>query len=291
MQGSATRAVGLVTMLLTTVIGCGDGQSPVLSTEDSVPSTGGQRFDASSAGTITGRVLWTGPVPSVPPLIEQPNMAGPVFDKEKTLWPNPNAPLINADSHAVQGAVIFLRGVDAGRSRPWDLPPVRIVQQGQQFHVRQGDDDGKVGFVRRGDAVEMVSADTVFHSLHAGGAAYFTLAFPDPDKPRRRRLDNKGVVELSSAAGRFWMHGYLFVDEHPYYTRTAADGRFQLTDVPPGRYEVVCWLPDWREERHERDPETSLVTRLYFREPWETVRPVEVQAKGRAMVEFKVSAP
>jgi len=93
-------------------------------------------------------------------------------------------------------------------------------------------------------------------------------------------------VELTSAAGHFWMRGYLFVDDHPYYVRSDAEGRFRLTNVPPGHYEVVCWRPDWREERHERDPESSLVTRLFFRPPLESARPIQVLPKGTAAVEL-----
>lgn len=276
-------------LLLAAALGC-DGTYP--QPRDATPAAdAGHLFDPATAGTITGHVRWVGEPPSVPPLIERPNLMGPVGNKETRAWPNPNAPAIDAKTHGVRGAVVFLRGVDPSRARPWDLPPVRVVQQGQQFRVRQGGGDGQIGFVRRGDAVEMVSADPVFHSLHAGGAAFFTLAFPDPDRPRTRRLSAPGVVELTSAAGYFWMRGYLFVDDHPYYIRTDAEGRFRLTDVPPGRYEAVCWLPDWREERHERDPETSLVFRLFFRPPLEVVRPVEVLPKGSCEVEFELSVP
>jgi hypothetical protein len=276
--------------LLAGALGCGDARTPPAAAP--APSTeAGRLFDLDTAGTVEGRVRWAGDEPSVPPLIERPNITGPESDRKSIAWPNPNAPVIDAKTHAVRGAVVFLRGVDPRRARPWDLPPVRVVQQGQQFHVRQGDEDGRVGFVRRGDSVEMVSADAVFHSLHAGGAAFFTLAFPDPDRPRTRPLASPGLVELTSAAGYFWMRGYLFVDDHPYYARTGADGRFRLEKVPPGRYEVVCWLPDWREQRHERDSETSLVTRLFFRPPLESVRPVEVTPKGAAAAEFEWKAP
>jgi hypothetical protein len=275
-------------LLLAAALGC-DGAPP--QPPDAPPAAARRLFDPATAGAITGHVRWVGEPPSVPPLIQRPNLMGPVGNKETRAWPNPNAPAIDTKTHGVRGAVVSLRGVDPGRARPWDLPPVRVVQQGQQFHVRQGDGDGQVGFVRRGDAVEMVSADPVFHSLHAGGAAFFTLAFPDDDRPRTRHLADRGVVELTSAAGYFWMRGYLFVDDHPYYVRTDAEGQFRLTGVPPGHYEAVCWLPDWREERHERDPETSLVFRLFFRPPLKAVRPIEVPPKGSAMLEFELSAP
>jgi hypothetical protein len=281
---SANRAaMGLAVLLLGGALGCGDARPQTPPGGPAPPPDAGDLFDPASAGTITGRVCWAGEVLSVAPLV-----AGP----EKTAWPNPNAPVIDAKTRGVKDTVVFLRGVDLRRSRPWDHPPVRVVQRGQQLHVLQGEDDSALGFVRQGDAVELVSADSVFHSLHASGAAFFTLAFPDAsDRPRTRRLSERGVVELTSAAGYFWMRGYLFVDDHPYYARTDAEGHFTLTGVPPGRYEVICWLPDWREERHERDPETSLVTRVFFRPPLESVRAVELGTKERRAVQFELSAP
>ena len=284
------RGVMATILLAAGVLGCGDArpQSPAVETPSSEAS---RQFDLATAGSVSGCVRWTAEVPVVPPILEPVNPFIPSGPRDKTPWPNPNAPVIDPATHGVQGAVVYLRGVDASRSRPWDLPPVRVVQEGRQIHVRQGPSDLLVGFVHRGDPVEMISADPVFYSLHAGGAAFFTLAFPDPDRPRMRRLTERGVVELSSAAGQFWTRGYLFVDDHPYYTRTDAAGGFDLTGVPPGHYEAVCWLPDWHEARHERDPETLLVTRLFFRPPWETVRPVEVSPNGTTTVEFAVAPP
>ena len=89
-------------------------------------------------------------------------------------------------------------------------------------------------------------------------------------------MDRKGVVELSSGAGQFWMRAYLFVDDHPYYARTDAAGGFGLAQVPPGDYDLVCWLPDWREASHELDADTCLVSRLTFRPPLRVVKRVHV---------------
>jgi hypothetical protein len=202
---------------------------------------------------------------------------------------NPNAPAVQPRSRGVVGAVVYLKGVDPERARPWDWAPVTVEQRGRQFHVLQGKSATRIGFVRRGDAVTMVSRDPVFHALHAGGAAFFTLAFPDAGRSSVRRLNDKGLVELTSAAGYYWMRAYLFVDDHPYYARTDARGRFTLRGVPPGRYRLVCWLPDWRERRHERDPESGLVTRLYFRPPRTKTKPVTVPPKGTVEGHFHFS--
>ena len=134
------------------------------------------------------------------------------------LWDNPNKPRVDPHTRGVGNAVVFLRGVDPQRARPWDHPPVCVEQADYRIEIRQGQAHSAYGFVRRGERVEMVSTQEAFHSLHAGGAAFFTLAFPDPNEPCSRHLNEKGVAELTSAAGYFWMRGYLFVDDHPYYT-------------------------------------------------------------------------
>src|SRR5262249_59710045 len=103
-----------------------------------------------------------------------------------------------------------------------------------------------IGFVRRGDAVTLVSRQALFHTLRARGAAFWTLTFPDPDRPLVRHFDRPGLVELSSAAGYYWMHAYLWVSDHPYLTLTDAAGRWELAGVPPGDYELAVWLPPWQ---------------------------------------------
>ncbi len=246
-------------------------------------------FDPATAATIHGRVTWSGELPTVPPFEVWPIPLEENGPRSKRLEPNPNAPAIDPATRGVADAVIFLRGVEAARSRPWDHAPVRVEQRDQQFHVLQGGRDGRTGFVRRGDAVAMISRDPLFHALRAEGAAFFTLMFPDPDSPLSRRLTEKGVVELSSAAGRYAMRAYLFVDDHPYYTRTDAAGRFTLDRVPAGKYDVVCWLPNWHEAGHERDPDSAIINRLTFYKPVELVQPAAARPGKNTDLVFHIS--
>jgi hypothetical protein len=248
----------------------------------------GIHFDAKTAATISGQVTWKGAVPHVGPFRVRFNQPPDSPPQPKLFLENPNAPAVATNCRGVANAVVFLRGLDPQRSKRWDLPEVVVEQRDRRFHVRQGKADGHIGFVRRGDAVAMVSRDAFFYSLHAGGAAFFTLAFADPDQPVSRRLTEKGLVELTSGAGYFWMRAYLFVDDHPYYARTDAQGRFTLDEVPPGSFEVVCWLPSWRVQRTERDPESGQVSRLSFGRPAEIVKPVTVKPGGKHTVLFRV---
>src|SRR5262245_346146 len=210
--------------------------------------------------TLSGRVIWDGPPPSVPPVKAlRPKSGGGVVSVTR---PHPNVPRIDLATHGVAGAVITLRGIDPLKAKPWDHPPVQIELHDESPLVRQGDaPPDNVGFVRPGDAVTRVSRQTQFHLLRARGAAFWSLTFPDAERPRTRRLAAEGRVDLTSAAGHYWMHGYLFVSDHPYWARTAADGRWELRDVPPGEYEVIVWLPSGRGVRMERDPESGAVAR------------------------------
>ena len=122
----------------------------------------------------------------------------------------------------------------------------------------------------------MVSLDHTFYALQARGAAFFTLSFADSDRPRTRSLDRNGVVELTSNAGHFWMRGYLFVSDHPYFTRTAADGSFELPQVPPGEYQLVCWMPDWHTAERELDADTWQIAKMTFYPPKMKRRKVKV---------------
>lgn len=275
---------------LLVILGCGDVSAVTEKNSPHPVPEAGTAFDLATAGTIQGRVVWDGDVPVVAPMEVQPNpLAGEVLQK-KQVRPNPNAPLIEPDSKGVGNAVVFLRGIDPRHGRCWDQPPVRVEQRNCELHIIQGNTDSHVGFVRRGDEIEMVSRDRCFHSLHAGGTAFFTLTFPDPDRALRRPLNEKGIVELTSAAGYFWMRAYLFVDDHPYYARTNAHGGFVLRHVPPGSYELVCWMPSWAKARHERDPESGCVARLFFHSPVCQSRPM-ILAPGEAKeVTFVVSA-
>jgi len=246
-------------------------------------------YHAAAAGEITGRVEWTGPLPVAPPFQAPVTPLAERTRGPKRDWPNPNAPLVDSKNHGVGNAVVYLRGVDPRRARPWDLDPVHVELRDYQMHVRQGNSDGPYGFVRRGDRIELESKQNVLQTLQAHGADYFALTLPQEGTTRGRVLDHNGVVELSSNAGQFWMRAYLFVDDHPYYTRTDGDGRFTLPKAPPGDYDLVCWMPDWREAKHEIDADTRLVERMTFRPPLQVARRVHIDAGATATAGFTLS--
>jgi hypothetical protein len=283
-------ACSLALLGTTCLVGCDVDALPGEGSLADSPPPETSLFDPSAAGLIEGQVCWQGEVPAVreyrapvSPLSEQVGGA-------RSTWPNPHVPVIDPATRGLDGAVVFLRGIEPRRARPWDHPPVLVVLRDYQIHVCQGDSDGRVGFVRRGEVVTMESRHKGFQSLQARGADFFARVFPEHGSPCTRRLDCPGIVELSSGAGHFWMRGHLFVVDHPYYARTDRQGRFRLPQVPPGRYELVCWLPDWHEAERELDADTALICRLTFRPPLELSSPVEVRSGESCSVALFIAA-
>jgi hypothetical protein len=269
--------------------GCDDAPPVAENPSESLTEIGGD-FDPATAGTLNGRVIWDGAVPDVAPYRATLTPSGIHAAEERHLWPNPNAPKIDLRSKAVAQAVVFLRGVDPRKAAPWNHAPVRVELRDYQIHVFQGEREEKSAFLRRGDSMTMVSLQDAFHSLQVRGASFFTRAFPDAEQPCRQRFDRAGVIELMSGCGYFWMRGYVFVADHPYFTHTDSNGHFVLPQVPPGQYELVCWLPDWHEAGHERDADTGNLCRLTYRSPVEVVQPIRIAPGQTQTVRFLLPA-
>ena len=52
-------------------------------------------------------------------------------------------------------------------------------------------------------------------------------------------LKRAGTVRVDCDA-HGWMEGWIYVVDNPYYAVTGADGKFTISDVPPGEYKLVA---------------------------------------------------
>jgi hypothetical protein len=262
---------------------------PIAQPERAAESPVASRFDPATCGRASGRVTWSGERPTLIPFIYgSPNPDG---NFTLLMMSNPNAPAIDERTRGVARAVVFLRGIDPALAKPWDHPPARIELKDRGIRIVQGEASGRSGFVRRGDAVEMRSAEPVFHILRARGAAFFSLTFPEPDQPLSRSFDSLGRVELSSGAGYYWASADLFVVDHPYCVLTDSEGRYAFDHVPPGSFEVVAWHPNWDVLKQERDPESGLTFRQTYAKPREKSAKIRMEPGAAVEANFSLSAP
>jgi hypothetical protein len=176
-------------------------------------------------GTIEGRVVFNGVVQTRKII---PNKDLEVCDGIR------DEPLIvvGAD-HAVLNAVVYLTQVAKGKAWPAAGKTPELTNRNCRF-------DPEVQVIRAGP-LEVVNDDPMLHNTHGyyGKRTAFNMALPNKGQRIPTELTRPGTVRIDCDA-HGWMEGWIYVVDNPYYAITGADGKFSITDVPPGNYTLVA---------------------------------------------------
>lgn len=241
-----------------------------------------QVVTVTDGGTITGTVKWSGPVPHTVAvaITKDPQICDPEGKGKAEL-----DRLIVGPDGGVENTVVYLKSISSGKA--FDFPAGR--RSLDQKHCRY---EPHIMIVPQQGQLEMKSSDATLHTVHMDGAATYNLPFPFPDKPVSRSMNNAGVVNLKCNGGHTWMNAEVMVAAHPYYAVTDASGRFSLTDVPAGEYELVAWHEGWNILREENSFDVlteAKVGRAVFSQPRTWEKPVRVSPGATASVNFTLS--
>ncbi len=236
----------------------------------------------SNPGTIAGTVKWSGPAPRLPefPITKDPQVCDPASHKKVDL-----ERLLIGPQGGVANTIVYLKDVTSGKAM--DIPqPRRFLDQKQCRY------EPHILLVPSDADIQMKSSDAVLHTVHMDGAATFNLPFPFINQVTSRKLSSPGLINLKCNGGHVWMNAEVMVVPHPYYVVTDKSGRFELTGVPPGEYEIVAWHEGWSVigQQHAFDVLTQVkVERPLFSEPRVWTKKVGVQAEQVSTVNFAIS--
>jgi plastocyanin len=221
------QAFPVLPVALLALVSCGGGAPAPAA------APAGRRVDPATAGTIAGRVVYTGTVPAPDRLRMHTDpacvtAAGPS--------PASEAIVVAADGGVKNAYVHITNGLDA--SYTFDLPATEVFldQKGCVYVPR-------VAGVRVGQPITIANSDPTLHNVHAIPMinAEFNHGQPTQGMKNTKTFSAPEVMVPFKCNVHAWMTAYVGVSSHPYFAVTPESGAFSIGNVPPGTYTIEAW--------------------------------------------------
>lgn len=226
----------LLLLALTLVAGC--SKPPVKSTEsapekEKTPEKPVFKVDPATAGTLTGRVTFTGRKPAPKKIdMDQDAACSKLYKSggrpDEALVVNPNGTLANV--------FVYVKSGMGDRRFATPATPVTIDQNGCWFQPR-------VLGIQTGQTLTVTNSDPVTHNIHplAQVNREWNQSQSAGDPPLSRRFVRPEVMIPVKCNIHRWMRAWVGVLDHPYFAVTGSDGSFEIRNLPPGDYTIGAW--------------------------------------------------
>lgn len=188
-------------------------------------------LDAAHAGSIQGKVVFEGDVPTMPVI----DMDVDPVCASKHDEPVRAEVLVLGEGQTMANVLVQ---ITEGRpeSAPVPKEPFVLTQEGCQYSPH-------VFAVRVGQPLKVLNPDGTLHNIHGlakvnpefnktmtKATSELTLTFDKPEEP----FAFKCQVHP-------WMTAYCAVIDHSFYVVTGKDGVYEFPDLPAGEYTIEAW--------------------------------------------------
>jgi plastocyanin len=188
---------------------------------------------ALAASSVTGTVTFDGKVPALKPLAMD---ADPACAKKHTT-PVPNEMLVLGSGNTMGNILVWVsKGLPAGKTWPAPKNPVVLDQKGCQYHPH-------VQGIMVGQTYRILNSDGVLHNVHALPKINrgFNRPMPATVTEATATFDKPEDVFQIKCDVHPWMSAYIGVFTHPFFSATGTDGKFTISGLDPGTYEITAW--------------------------------------------------
>ena len=231
-----SRGVFAAGVMLAMVLSCSCGTREQPTNEvppappASVATTNGYEVTAvSDGGSVGGTIAISGPISKLPvrKIGKDPQVCG-TADRE-------SQKLIVNGSGGLKNAVVIVEGVKRGKAMPPAAQNAEIDQKKCEYtpHVQ---------VMAVNSEITLLNSDPILHNIQffQGQNSLFNMAQPVQGQVNKQKLEKAGTIYVECAV-HGWMQGNVVVVDNPYYALTDDNGRFSITDLPPGKYQVKIW--------------------------------------------------
>jgi plastocyanin len=197
--------------------------------QESAPGT-----PALGASSIAGTVTFDGEAPALRPL----DMTAEAVCHEKHGGkPAPNEALVLGPGNTMGNIMVWVsKGLPAGQAWPTPETPVVLDQDGCVYKPH-------VMGIMVGQTYRILNSDGILHNIHTlptinpmfnrgqpATVKEITTSFPKPENMFQIKCDVHP-----------WMSAYIGVFTHPFFSVTGADGKFTISGLDAGSYEITAW--------------------------------------------------
>lgn len=140
--------------------------------------------------------------------------------------------------------------------------------------------------------LEVRNSDPAEHNINGSYKGtqkfnFFTAVGSEPLAPGAARLTGAGKYTVKCDIHP-WMNAIIHAVKNPYFAVTDAKGKFEIKDIPPGKYKLWVWHESMKETPVRVGGEISGYT---YGPDFETRKTLEVKAGATTTADFKVPLP
>jgi plastocyanin len=188
---------------------------------------------ALAASTVSGTVTFEGKAPPLKPLSMD---ADPACAK-KHKAPVPNEMLALGSGNTMGNILVWVsKGLPAGKTFPAPKTPVTLDQVGCVYKPH-------VMGIMVGQTYRILNSDGVLHNIHTLPKVNpsFNKGMPPSLKETTTVFNKPEEVFHIKCDVHPWMSAYMAVFTHPFFSATGTDGKFTISGLDPGTYEITAW--------------------------------------------------
>ena len=188
---------------------------------------------ALAAATVSGVITFDGKAPTLRPLAMD---ADPACAKKHSA-PVANEMLALGSGNTMGNILVFVsKGLAAGKTWPVPKTPVTLDQNGCVYKPH-------VMGIMVGQTYKILNSDGVLHNIHTLPKvnAAFNKGMPPTLKEATTVFNKPEDVFHIKCDVHPWMSAYIAVFTHPFFSATSTDGKFTISGLDPGTYEITAW--------------------------------------------------